>query len=53
MRKVVSITLVPAKPGQNFDMILAVCDDGTLWWSNLSDKTESWQLYNPIPQVSI
>lgn len=47
--KPIQIIAVKANPSgdvvQVVDMLLALCDDGTVWWTRLRDTSEEWQPY--------
>lgn len=50
-RKIIQVIRMPKDAAQSggYDCLIAVCDDGTLWWSNYGES-EPWQQYAAIPQ---
>jgi hypothetical protein len=51
-RKVIQLTISAPNvndPDRVFPILFALCDDGTIWWSNVSNESENWQLYKQVP----
>ena len=56
MRKAIQISTAPAVAGSDFhraedSKVVALCDDGTVWWTATHSKR--WIEYPPIPQPEI
>lgn len=48
-RKIIQITIGVPTEGFNYNVLYALCNDGTLWWKNEVEGSQ-WHLDIPIPQ---
>lgn len=51
MRKVVQISVIPlGSDYMNDEVIYALCDDGTMWFTSVTSDDYKWTKINSIPQ---
>ncbi len=48
-RKIIQISAIPDSEN-NLSGVFALCDDGTLWWSAVTDDSGAWIRLRDIPQ---
>lgn len=52
-RRISQITVLPAPDKGSYPSLLALCADGSLWWSIFTpDGVQKWQAYAPIPTTA-